>query len=319
MPLTPSDPILPERRTQARVRVRIPITIEVPHGSRPLGAVSHDLSWGGVLFTLVEPLSKAIRLVRIRLPWRQNQFIVVDAQILRSTPLPRGGSVIAARFVSLSLSSQSRLERLLKALQTTAAATDCSGPGELVRELEVNVDDGEELQRMLGQLTSGRHTVTVFDSYELGQSICFSLAGTENQQAVRLRARVVDIKTVQNPEFSWAHLHDLTLEFEHPHDAIETIITHLYGPLPPQAAAAVTQEIPPANSAPCAAQCVLEERFPALAAMLCAVWTDAPVFQQLLNDLLLGNRSHPGGWPADAWEELVLLQNVHSVIYGIHA
>ena len=77
------------------------------------------------------------------------------------------------------------------------------------------------------QIASGRHTVTVFDAYAVDQSICFTLAGTRTPDSVRLRARVVEVRETPIHGSDWAHLYDLTVEFEHPREAIKTMIHRL--------------------------------------------------------------------------------------------
>jgi hypothetical protein len=216
-----------EHRTQARVRIQIPISVTVRTLQVSLAATCRDLSWGGMLFTLPQQLPNAARVIRIELPWKRGQTITADAHILRSAPLSEGVSLVAARFSSLSPRSQSRLERLLKLLRTSAAAAECSGPKELVRELALSVNDVNDLRRMLTHLATGWHTVTVFDSYALDQSICLSITGigvlADSIREIHLRARVVEVQEVPIPGFEWAHLYDLALEFEHPRATIKAI------------------------------------------------------------------------------------------------
>ncbi len=284
MPRSTADAHPLERRTQARIRVQIPLTVTVSGRSEPLRAVSQDLSWGGVQLTLSEPLPQATQALHIVFPWRRDQSITAEAQILRRTRLANGRWLIAARFNRLSLHSQSRLERLLTVLESGAAVTDRTGPQALVRELEVSVEDSGELRRMQQQIATGRYTVTVFDAYAVDQSICFTLAGTRTPDSVRLRARVVAVRETSIHGADWAHLYNLTVEFEHPRAAIKTMIHRLYGPPSPDLEGEEPQATDagrpraampasrPTRSARSVSPCALEERFPELLNLLNRVW-----------------------------------------------
>jgi hypothetical protein len=331
-----SESEVQERRTQARIRVQIPITLSLHLKEQPVTAVSQDLSWGGVLFTISEPLPKTIQSLRIVLPWRRQEHITADAQVLRTRQLLDGRHLVAARFASLSPRSQSRLERLLKMLKASASTADRAGPGELVRELDVIANDAEELHQMLEQIATGRHLVTVFDAYEVNQSICFSIEGTENLAGVRLRARVVEVKKAPVPGFDWAHLYTLALAFEHPRESIKTVTEQLLGQLSEtrNASGQNLSEVPsdwlqvstlvrshqpqsPRSPAKIDSRCVLETQFPEALNYLLAGWGDVQAFEVMFRDLMLGDRAQPGGWPDDAWAELTLLQDVHDCAYGL--
>jgi hypothetical protein len=63
----------------------------------------------------------------------------------------------------------------------------------------------------------------------------------------------------------------------------------------------------------------LESRFPDALRSLRFVWGDPEAFDLVFQDLTLGDRVEPGGWPKDAWDELGLLQDVHDCAYGLPA
>lgn len=334
---SPPESIAQERRTQARIRLEIPIKLSVRGLDEPITALSQDISWGGMLFILPAPLPKGTRSLRIALPWSKDKQITALASLLRARKLLDGRFLVAARFVSLTPRSQSRLERLLEMLMNSA------GEGQshhLAKELEVVANDAEDLRYMLEQITTGRLTVTVFDAYELGQSIRFSIEGTAHLAGIRLRARVIKVEQKSAPGFEHAQLYAVTLEFEHPRDSITTIVELLLGELgdtqnlstlswmePP------TTFLPPSTTfAPSlslenlaretrvsSARCVLETSYPEALNFITAGWGDVQAFEIMFRQLVLGDRSLPGGWPMDAWEELTLLQDVHDLAYGVSA
>ena len=179
---------------------------------------------------------------------------------------------------------------------------------------------------MLNAIATGRHQVTVFESYALDQSIAFSLAGTSEGEEISLRARVVEVSDSAITGAEWAHLHDITVEFEHPLDAIQALIQHASRLILPAGMGMDAVPGVPAAGAPSGSSelsspltrgqpCAIEEQFPALMETLTAVWRDPGAFDQLLQLLLVGNLAQPGGWPREVWEELVLLQTLHGEVF----
>jgi len=334
----PPEPITQERRNQARIRLEIPIKLSVRGVEDPITALCQDISWGGILFIIPAPLPKGTRTLRIALPWSKDKQITALASLLRARKLLDGRYLVAARFVSLTPRSQSRLERLLNMLIDSAGLGDGHGPQQLVRELEVVANDAEDLRVMLEQIATGRHTVTVFDSYELNQSIRFSIEGTVHLAGIRLRARVIKVEEKAAPGFQRARLYTLTLEFEHPRESISDIVNLLLGELTDTRdlsalswmetpttyfapsttyAPALSLETVPNATHVSLARCVLETNYPEALNFLTAGWGDVQSFEIMFRELLLGDRSQPGGWSMDAWEELTLLQDVHDLAYGI--
>ncbi|MBK1718979.1 PilZ domain-containing protein [Thiocystis violacea] len=324
-----------DRRTQTRIDLRIPVKLTIPGQDEPIMAVNRDISWGGALLYIAEPLPKQAGPLRIVFPWKRDDQITAYAQLLRARPLADGGYLIAVRFISLSPRSQSRLERLLKLLRTGDMTVESQDGGALVRELEVTVNDTEELRRMLLQIAKGRHSVTVFDAYEANQSISLAIAGTRDLPGLRLRARVVDVRKSAAKGFDWAELYTLALEFEHPRKAIKAFVNLLLDQLPDRArhspgslegAPDWMRSLPLAR--PTSADLArlsgragglsrLESDFPEAISRLIAGWGDVDAFEIMFRDLVLGDHGQPGGWPEDAWEELELLQNIHDEAYGM--
>lgn len=330
-----SDSALRDRRTQVRIRVEIPITLSLPGVDEPLRAINQNISWGGVLFVLSEPLRHEGGLLRITLPWKRGAHITAEARLLRARQLEDGRYLVAVRFVSLSPRSQSRLERLLQMLQTGETTAPDQNPGGLVKALEVTVNDAEELRRTLLHVAKGRHRVTVFDAYDRDQSISFSIVSTKDLPGIRLRARVLEVHKSRVKGFDWAELHALLLEFEHPRKALRACVKLLLDqlPKPPPSSGSQRSEEPdwlrtksfPAPAGPGkhwvggkrGLSSTLETEFPEALNYLTAGWGDVDAFEVLFQDLVLGEHGQPGGWPPDAWEELELLQSIHDQAYGL--
>ncbi|WP_295399947.1 PilZ domain-containing protein [uncultured Thiocystis sp.] len=326
-----------DRRTQARIQVNIPIQVTFPGMVDPVTAINLDISWGGVLFSIDHALPEQTSSLRIVLPWKQGERITADAHLIRAKALQDGTHLIAARFFSLTPRSHSRLEHLLKMLQGGRSTEQSGRSGDLVRELEVTANDDEDLRYMLAQIATGRHVVTVFEAYDIDQSIKLSIAGTTGAPGIRLRARVVDARKSQPTGFDWTDLYTLTLEFEHPKKSIKAFVDLFLSHLPDvrEAGHPHLSEVPDwiratplarvssaeraRRSGKSGLPCVLETDFPEALNRLTVGWGDVEAFEALFRDLVLGDQGQPDGWPEDAWEELELLQNVHDISYGLSA
>lgn len=321
-----------DRRTQVRIQVQIPVKVMMPGVMAPVIAINQDISWGGALLLLSRALPKEAGPWRIVLPWKKDEHITIDAQLLRARPIEGGRYLAAVRFVSLSPRGQSRLVRLLRMLRAGSATVE--EPANLVRELEVTVDDAEEMRTMLTQIASGRYTVTVFDAYQPDQSISLSITGTKDLPGMRLRARVRQVEEATAKGCDWTNLHHLVLEFEHPPKAIRALVKFFLDQLPASSATGQRHLSAPdwVRSSPLARPrslgqvrqpatkalaCALERDYPEALARLTAGWGDIMAFEVLFRDLVLGDHGQPGGWPADAWDELELLQKVHDQAYGM--
>lgn len=336
-----SSPALQEgqRRTQTRIRVQIPIKVIIPGIAEPVTALNEDISWGGALFVIANPLPEGTDLLRIVLPWKKDDQITAEARFLRSRTLENGRYLIAVRFVSLSPRSQSRLEKLLNMLGAGAKAND-GGSGGLVKELEITVHDTEELRDLLAQITEGRYTVTVFDAYEADQSIRLSITGTNDLPGIRLRTRVAAVEKSHAKGFEWADLYTLTLEFEHPRKSLKALAGLLlnqlsetkdesnfgYSEIPSWVRTATppiaqTRTLTRQAQAPAGPKnpirCELETVFPEALNHVTAGWGDPDAFYELFQSLIMGDYGPPGGWPTEAWKELEFLQSVHDRAYGL--
>ncbi len=319
------------RRTQQRLGVQIPIQVMLPHSSEPITAMNQDISWGGAQFVAAMPASGLSGVVRLIFPWRGHDKISVLAEVVRAQRLDGGRYQVAVRFASVSPRSQARLEKLLKMLY----AAD-GGPGaessELVRELEVSVEDSGAMRDLLEQVADGALSISVFEPYEAGQSIRLAIHGADQLPGVRLRARVVEVKKVKLDGFAQSELFGLKLVFEHPPAAIKSFVDLLIKQLPPAwqdaessfAAAPewlramhVARPSEHAEASTPIPLSAMEAHFPGALIALSRAWGDPTLFDVCFRDLTIGPQAEPGGWPKDAWDELGFLQDVHDEAYGL--
>lgn len=334
-----SSSLAPDRRTQQRLSVEIPVALTLRGLDRRLRGVTKDMSWGGLLVNLAEPLPEGTRSVRVTLPWKRDERINAIAQVLRTKRLQDGRSLVALRFMTLSPRSHLRLERLLQALSTTAPQQREASSVGLVRELEVSVNDLDELRDMMESIATGRYTCTVFEAYTKDQSLCFVLAGTEEWTGIRLRARVVDVRPTTLSGYLDVPLYSATLQFEHPKESLTKLIDYIIGQLPEPGQASTMLEWSqmvhsqlikplkvPTEPAPrplskrpvrSALRSSLETDFPEALNYLLLGWGDVEAFEMMFRELTMGDRFQLGGWPPDAWEELMLLQDIHDCVFGV--
>ncbi|MBK1718281.1 hypothetical protein [Thiocystis violacea] len=61
----------------------------------------------------------------------------------------------------------------------------------------------------------------------------------------------------------------------------------------------------------------LEEKFPHAIHRLHECWGDPEYFGLVFADLTLDRRGNRHGWPEDAWMDLVFLEEIHDLAYGI--
>ncbi|SDY15795.1 PilZ domain-containing protein [Allochromatium warmingii] len=327
-----------ERRTQARIDLRIPVEVMLPGREQPLVAHTLDLSWGGALLHVIDALPTDTESLVLHLPWRGGKTIRALSQVLRQQPLASGGFQVALRFISLSPRSQNRLERLLLMLQPQPSQPG-DGQPTLFRELEVTVGDAEELRQILLEILNGYYQVTVFEGYQVNQSIRLSITGVSDLPTIRLRARVLSVEKSSVKGHDWAELYTLSLGFEHPGKTIRTFIDLVLKQLSDTASelsnyssylegapgwlksVASATEMPPATPNPTVEiRSYLESEFSETIKLLAAAWGHVTDFEPVLNNLLFGEGCGlPDGWPTEAWEELKLLQHVHEQVYGATA
>ncbi|QVL49096.1 MAG: PilZ domain-containing protein [Thiocapsa sp.] len=321
------------RRTQRRIAVRIPIQVILPKLTEPITAMNQDISWGGAQFVADVPLTSLTGTLRLMFPWRGHEKVAIDAEVVRAQRLGSGHHQVAVRFASLSPRSQARLEKLLKMLDAADDST-VRDAGALVRELEVVVEDAAAMREMLEQIAAGRLSITVFEAYEAGQSIRLSIRGADGLPGLMLRARVRAVERVKVDGFAQSELFGLELGFEHPTAAIKAFVDLLIEQLPPvwkdpesgfagapdwlraMHVARPTEDLALDDHGDAS---VLESRSPDALRSLRFVWGDPEAFDLVFQDLTLGSRVEPGGWPKDAWEELGFLQDVHDCAYGLPA
>ena len=178
----------------------------------------------------------------------------------------------------------------------------------LVRELEVAVEDRGALRAMLTEIAGGCLNITVFASFEAGQSIRRTLRRIDDVPRIRLRAQVLGAAAVQMDGFAQAGLFRLKLGFEHPDAAIKSFVDALLGQLPsvcgsPDSGAAGAPDWPRAvhlgrhkeqrrvlnPGLPSA----LESRFPAALSTLWPAWGDPELCDVGFRDLPFGSMAEP--------------------------
>lgn len=333
-PFPDHSPSPRDRRTQRRILVRIPIQVQLPGVSRLLEAMNQDISWGGAQFVARCPLVEMSGPLRLILPWRGGESITIDGEVVRAQRLEDGHCQVAVRFVSVTPRSQARLEKLLAMLDSSAAD---DGQTALVSELELKVETAEVMRDILRQIDAGALTLTVTESYQVGQSIRLAIRGSDTLPRLRLRARVEAVEPVPVEGLVVADLQRLRLGFEHPRQALKQLAELLLGQMPEDKAhpdrdhsdepewlrnvmrARALDEAEAAPKPDGAGVCVLEARYPRAMDSLVAAWGDPDLFDVCFRELTIGDRAEPGGWPPDVWDELGLLQDVHDLAHGLPA
>ncbi|WP_295450440.1 PilZ domain-containing protein [uncultured Thiodictyon sp.] len=221
-----------ERRRQQRLRVQVAATLVLPGTDQSMSALNQEISWGGAVFTAAQPLPPGSDSVLVNLPWVRGQCISISAVVLRTALLPNDQYLIVVRFSSLMPESHLRLEKLLQILGGKAHATDHKDSTDLFHELAVTVGNLEDFRQILEQIAAGRFNLHAVSGYEIDQSISLSVEGPGHLPELRLRARVIDINKAPGKYFDGSDLHCVTLKFEHPRDAITSLIDSLLGRLP---------------------------------------------------------------------------------------
>jgi hypothetical protein len=304
---------------------------------QPITAMNQDISWGGAQFVAVVPVDALSGTLRLVFPWRGQR-----------QGCGRGRSGAGAALGRRSLSGRGSICEPLaeKPGQARKAAEDarCGGrvgqsreEAPLVRELEVAVEDAGGMREMLEQIMSGHLSITVFESYAAGQSIRLAIRGADKLPGLRLRARVLEVAHAKVEGFAQSELFSLELGFEHPQSAIKAFIELLIAQLPPvridpesdlagapdwlraMHVARPTEDLALRTASISRSAGVGVAAIPDALMAIRMAWGDPESFDLAFQDLTLGSRAEPGGWPQDAWEELGFLQDVHDEAYGLPA
>lgn len=61
---------------------------------------------------------------------------------------------------------------------------------------------------------------------------------------------------------------------------------------------------------------LLEKSYRHVVERLLRSWGNVEAFAEVCHDLLFDHRGGRAGWPADVWEDLVVLQQIHDRVYG---
>lgn len=201
------------RRRHFRVPMDIAVRLIAEDVGEQLFVQNRDISWGGVQFVLPKGSLAQTEPVRLIFPWSKGGKFVVDAEVLRINPLENGHTFVAARFSSISMNDQQRLEKLLRMLE---AVHKMPQGEELVPSLEVLFNDPQDMASKVAEVATGRLSVTVFSPYEVNQSICLVLVGITELPVLRLRARVNEVRIFVSEALAGRQAYELDLSFEHP-------------------------------------------------------------------------------------------------------
>ncbi|WP_295391116.1 PilZ domain-containing protein [uncultured Thiodictyon sp.] len=315
----PKISVATERRRHQRLRLQVPAQLILPGTNVSISVLNQEISWGGAVFTVAQPLPKGIHSVLIVLPWVGDQRISIHATVLRMALLPNNQYLLVVRFSNLMPESHLRLEKLLKMISGKARTADRQASTDLFHEVQVTVFDLDDFRQTLEQIAAGRFILHAVDGYDLNQSISLAVAGPHDLPELRLRARVVDIDKAHSIRFDGSGMHLVTLEFEHPREAITPLIDSLLGRLPqvPGASAVVGSSgaAKPLGTVVSDTHCAIETDLPAVLDYLIAIWGDHQAFSAFFLELLgVGLSGCP--WPAAIWEEITLLQSLHYQMYG---
>lgn len=312
-----------ERRTQARIHAQIPVRLQCSGDSKTRTVTLVDLSWGGALCEAKTELPVTDKPVRLLLPWNSGETIQIEATVLRQKPVEGGRYLLAMRFSRLSLLHQTRLEKLLSLMQAQDPNSEEHDASILVDTLEIQINTLDEWRWALGDIAKGLLRINVKKVYTRGQSLAVQFNGIPSRARLRLRARVMDSKSVPMHD-----LYLLTLEFEHPLDALRGWAEWLMGQMPTetdqpalQEGRSRTEKLPDLGQGrvvPIQDQrAALETDFPEALDYLVTAWGDIKAFDLVFRKLIFGECDVVGTWTPEAWEELQLLQNLHDRAYGI--
>lgn len=293
------------------------------NGARePISVTGADISWGGALFTVSEPLPTETESALIALPWAHGNHIPISTSILRIDQPQSDQHLVAVRFSSLLPQDELRLRKLLTMLGDGSSTADGGDSNDLFHEIDLSVCDANEFLHTLSQIATGCYTLFVSGPYKLGQSVGLSIEGPNDLPALRLRARVVKVEQLGSDISAWTGAHSLTLKFEHPSASIESLVnSYLGGYLAKGRGTRRNASLPNVGNIKrfiaTNVRCAIEVDYPEFLYRLSAIWGDASAFKTLFQDLTLGDIGQSGGLPLDVWEELNFLQMVHDQAYPL--
>lgn len=328
----PSSIALPkdsERRKQARLSAQAPVQLRYGRPASTHPATLLDLSWGGALCETPTPLPLPLddQALWLLLPWEKSETIEIEAGLLRRKDLDNGRHLLAVRFRSLSLFNQTRLEKLLGQLHADRSPNSAHDAPTLVETLEVLIQTLDEWRWALNDIAKGRLRISAPVAFTPGQSIGIRFNGVPARARLRLRARILAGEPIPLHGISVVSSHQLTLEFEHPRNALRQWAEWLMGQIPAAAGASYPADYQPQAARPKAVQArivmnqsersALETGFPEALDYLMTAWGDVAAFEQVFRRLIFGDIGIDGTWTPEAWEELQLLQDVHDQAYGL--
>lgn len=215
------------RRKHTRLPMSIPVTIRAEGAETFHRVQNQDISWGGVRFLASKAAVANLKSVTVTFPWSNGRHFSALAEVVRKDSVDDETALVAARFSRLSTADQHRLEKLLQMLHGAGAPASSEPNLSMAPVLEIFFSDTQEIYDKLAEIAEGRFSMTVFESYEPGQSIRLVLGGIADVPALRLRARVVRIEAVQSEAASEWAIFNLELSFEHPADELKAAAASL--------------------------------------------------------------------------------------------
>ncbi|MTW22290.1 PilZ domain-containing protein [Allochromatium palmeri] len=322
------SPAESERRTQARLRAQVPIQLRISGKSPTHPATLIDLSWGGALCQTSTALQISDQPLWLLLPWTLGETIEIETTLLRQKNLENGRHLLAMRFLRLSLSNQTRLEKLLGQLQAGDSRGGTYNAPSLVATLEVLIQTLDEWRWALSAIAKGRLRISAPATFTPGQSLGLQFNGVPARARLRLRARVLACEAEPIEGMGAGHSDTLTLEFEHPLNILRQWAEWLLGQVPPNSQTSslpaayqpqtVRPEVIPARVVLTQHErSALEISFPEALDYLMTAWGDVSAFELVFRQLIFGDTSIAGTWTLESWEELQLLQDVHDQAYGV--
>lgn len=201
------------RRQHPRTRLEVQIRVSVSSMGEAVTAVTRDLSWGGTSFLVTELVVDRGDQVKLDFPWSGGRTITAQGEVLRARLMADGAMLVATRFISLSLASQRRLDKLLRVLFHQDAIWE--PPAE---QLEIRCSDSEDTLRLTQQIAEGVVWITTSQWYPQGQTLELSVSGAVQHRPIKLRARVD--RSLDDPE---GQVYQSRLVFEHPDDEMQRL------------------------------------------------------------------------------------------------
>jgi hypothetical protein len=216
--------IMLSQRSQRRLSVGIAVSVILQDSQHAITGDNQDISWGGALFVVRDPVVWKSDKLRLVFPWVNGQSFAADAEVIRREPVDDGRIRVAARFTSLSCADQTRLEHFLHLLSSRGNRSEPGDTTPIVHAVELNLTDVEEMRDTLEQIAHGRLSLAACGSYEVDQSILLAMIAPEGKPFIHLRARILAQKVLAGGVHGLQRdMVELEVGFEHPQADLEQL------------------------------------------------------------------------------------------------